>query len=241
LEQKVAALISDPKYESGVGPGGQKYEFTMNDKEAIMQNVKVLTEKLGEKMAVKDLGLMAQMPDSWKITNDKLGEGLLKMLQNKVREYVFTVKKDETLEAEIEVPVTASDDGGRAAAAHAAFGVMDDAPTTASQRQKLQAKLPKFAYTKELRQKAAPLISPGFDDDSADWGVAERGELKREFKKLLTQWMGCKEEKKCDISKIKVDDIKVVTPASLSDEEKGKLKKAVTKWFIENKSILGNF
>jgi F0F1-type ATP synthase delta subunit len=53
--------------------------------------------------------------------------------------------------------------------------------------------------------------------------------------------MGCKEEKKCDISKIKVDDIKVVTPASLSDEEKGKLKKAVTKWFIENKSILGNF
>ncbi|MCB0405553.1 MAG: hypothetical protein KDD51_12280, partial [Bdellovibrionales bacterium] len=93
-----------------------------------------------------------------------------------------------------------------------------EAPTKA-----VTMRLPAFFYELKSREKAAALLEPDEDQKSIDWGFEERKEIKEAFVKLLDDACGC--------------NFATTSPTKITVTEE-KQKRAVTKWFLENKKVL---
>jgi hypothetical protein len=205
---KVGALMKDPAYLSGVGPGGQNYTFSKEEIDAISNFGLELAVHLPEHITNADIAMLKRLPDRWKVSETETGDSLAALLRKRANQYVLQTTSRK-IEAEVELP-----------APPAAAGT-PSAPPEGPRKVKLS--LPQFLYSQESRMKAATLIKAGSHEDGIDWGFAERAQMKDELKKLLNQ--SCQ----CDIGALSMDKVKVTDP---------KLRKTVTRWFLENRKVL---
>ncbi len=227
------ALLKDPNYLSGVGLGGQTYEFDQDEVEIMLETTMELAVKLPEKLTKLYLSILPSFPASWKDSSKTIGQDMAALFDKRSREYLFTTRSSKVIEAEIEVPAAATPaslisatlsstlksvlPGNQASSAPPAPA----APAT----RKVTVKLPEFFYTQEIREKAASLLKAPLTGN-VDWGFEQRVALRADFKKLLNDSCGC------EFSNTHADKLNV------GDNE---VRARVTKWFLENKRVLSSF
>lgn len=242
ISDRFAAIIDDPLMQSGIGGNGQQYSFSKEEIVVMKSTIAALTKKLPAELAKEDLGSLKEVPPEWKITNTEIGDNLAATVVSRVKEYVFT-RTGEKNSVEIEFPVQPDQEKAEAERAKATGGMADSNPEE-KEKPKLRrhkVTLPKFFYTLESRKKAAELLAPGKEDESIDWGLRESAEQKKALAQLLNESIECGEGKGCLYEKIKPEDVKLVAIAGIPEVEKKRLEKEVTRWFMENKSVLEAF
>jgi hypothetical protein len=218
-------LLRDPTYRSGLGLGGQSYSFSDKEIDDMLNTILNLVVKLPESATKADLAILKKIPDAWKVTGTETGDDLVKLVSKRVNDYVMSTRPTTFLETEIELPTS-----GLLTAMEEAKPKDDVKPATTAadavakpKTKTIRVKLPLFFYSQESREKASKLLAKGTDPEGIDWGFAERAQLKADFKKQLDTACGC------DFSATQADKVKV------ADATK---RRAVTRWFLENKSVL---
>lgn len=210
---KVALLAESELYAKGVGLGGQEYELTKEDVDAIVATMDRLFKKLPAAVTKKDLSILGGVPSAWKRAGNAFGDQLATMLGKRMEEYVLQ-KTADVIETEIELELPKKKDEAEGAGA-----LDEEGPRT----RKVTAKLPKFYYELDARVAAAGLLEAPSEAEGIDWGLYERTQAKSKFLKLLKDSCGC------DFEKVEPEKVKVADPKARRD---------ALRWFLENKKVL---
>ncbi|MEZ4752513.1 MAG: zinc-dependent metalloprotease [Bdellovibrionota bacterium] len=232
--EKFEKLARSEEYVKGTGLAGQPYEFSNAEIETMTATVKLLLDKLPKALTEKDLEILGEIPDAWKNLDHSLGAGLGKLLASRTREYVLQTTGD-VVEVTATVPLPkpapapadkAKEEEKEDEAGEFGDGLEEEAPMAEAEpaTKTITMRLPTFFYELKSREKAAELLESDEDQKSIDWGFEERKEIKEAFVKLLDDACGC--------------DFASTSPSKLTVTEE-KQKRAVTKWFLENKKVLG--
>lgn len=197
--EKVGALLANPSYQHGLGINGKEFQFTEVELNQMKTDLSEYLVKLEKSLIITDLKNLkgtssGKDPGSKgsKLTNTPVAQQFATTLQKKVIEYAFSttgelvsseVAKVKTLA--LSTPVTPN--AAPAADANKATPGMPFAsadPFAAKEYEKVQVKLPVFKYPLEIRVVAAGLFGNERSEDIV-WGLEEKNELKKSFKKTL--------------------------------------------------------
>lgn len=209
VQARIAQLLNEGGYRSGVGLAGQTYNLSSAEVDTILAMTDKLMKKLPEALVKVDLETLGKIPNTWKLENNPLSTTLAQLMAKRMEEYVLQVKADEQpIETEVELPVVA-------------LGKKEPEPGQPT-KEKVTVKLPQFFYSVETRSKAGPLLKAPDGEKGISWGVVERNSLRARFEKMLNDACGCK------IEKVKIEEVKVADAAK---------NQATTRWFVENKKV----
>jgi len=158
---KFDALLESPRYLSGVGPGGLRYEFTSSELETMKVTARQLLKVLQTELVKADVESLGKIKLSPVSTALALNQELAKAIKARVEAYVFP-RSGETIKAQIQFVAKNPDPN----------------PVT------LNVELGKFLYPVQIREAAAGLLN-GLDEELPELAKEEKTQFKERFSRLI--------------------------------------------------------
>jgi hypothetical protein len=228
--ENLQTLLAKPSYQKGTALGDRTFAFTNEELQQISRDLTAYFKKLELSLVKAELNNLKSTKfspeDDKKVSrfsDNVLAADLALAIQKKISTYAFgttsTPTETEVEKEKVVTPISnANNSGSSSANAHtgAAANTSESAASTSTkQYEKVAVKLPSFKYPLDVRIIAAGLLGSERGEDIL-WGVLEKEELKKSFKKTM-------------------EDALTLSPDAL---EISRQNKTVHRWILENKKVL---